>query len=122
MVKPLNSCELDQCPLLRISIVEIPTALAFELDADFVDYPLKVFASTLNNFKTVIIHLNIVDVETALCGLTKIKRSCHLLLCHSFVFSKSKSSKRAIFIGFVDLPFLLVFVLLRSHLLSLHPR
>ena len=41
---------------------------------------------TPDNYKTAIIHLDIVDVGTVLYGSTKLKRSCDLLLRHSLFF------------------------------------
>ena len=105
----------------RISIVGILTALPFELHIDCVECLLKAFVPIVDNCKTVTISIDIVDVETTLCGYTKLGGNCDSVLCHSLVFWKYKyiwfqtrrlllSSKGANFLGFVDLRFSLVFV------------
>lgn len=75
----------------------------------------------VDNCKTVTINIDIVDVETTLCGYTKLGGSCDSILCHSLVFWRYKSiwfqtqrllfsSKGANIFGFVDLRFSRVFV------------
>ena len=68
-----------------------------------------------------IIHLDIVDVDTPRCGPMKLKRICGSVLYHSFIFSKYNSlwcqTQKFLFasngmnlIWLLSFPFLLVFV------------
>ena len=54
----------DLYPLFIISAVETPDVLALELEADLVKWLAKVLVSIPDKFKTVIIHLDIVNVDT----------------------------------------------------------
>ena len=57
----------DQYLLLKISAVEISEIFAFELNADPVEWPVKI-VSILDNLSTSVIHLETVRVDTALWG------------------------------------------------------
>ena len=78
----------------KISPVETPTPLVFELKAFLVECPVNVLVSTPDRFKTIIIHLDIVGVKTGPCGFTKLNRSCELCPRISFVLSRYKSIHR----------------------------
>ena len=65
--------------------------LALELKADLVEWLVNVLVSISDKLKTVMIHLDIVDVDTPRCGPMKLKRSCGSVLCYTFVYFKYKS-------------------------------
>ena len=77
-------------PFFKISAVGTPDALALELEADRVEWLVKVLVSIPDKRMTVITHLDIDDVDILRCGPVKLKRSCGSVLCYSFVFSKYK--------------------------------
>ena len=73
-----------------------PASLAFELEAVLVECPVNVLVSIPDRFKTIIIHLDIVGVETGPLGFIKLNRSCEFCPRISFVLSRYKSIHRQI--------------------------
>ena len=73
--------------------METPASLAFELKAVLVECAVNVLVSTPDRFKT-IIHLDIVGVETDLCGFTKFNRRSEFCPLISFGLSSYKSIHR----------------------------
>ena len=71
--------------------VRTPSSLAFEFKAAIVECPVNVLVSMPDIFKTIIIYLDIVGVETGPCGFTKLNRSCEFCPRISFVLSKYES-------------------------------
>ena len=89
-----NVDSFDQNPRFEISPVETPASLAFELKAVLVECAVNVLVSTPDRFKTSIIHLDIVGVETGLCGFTKFNRRSEFCPLISFGLSSYKSIHR----------------------------
>ena len=71
--------------------VRTPSSLAFEFKAAIVECPVNVLVSMPDIFKTIIIYLDIVGVETGPCGFTKLNRSCEFCPRICFVLSRYKS-------------------------------
>lgn len=81
---------LNQWPLLRISLHGTPGILALKLEADLVEWAVKVFVSMSAIPNTSIMLRDNVEVEIALWGSIKFNRSCNNLLWYSFVYSICK--------------------------------
>ena len=81
---------LTKTHVLKLT-VRTPSSLAFEFKAVFVECPVNFLVSMPDIFKTIIIYLDIVGVETGPCGFTKLNRSCEFCPRISFVLSRYKS-------------------------------
>ena len=56
----------DQCPFLKMSLVEMPTDIDFDEEPDLVEWVLKTEVSVSDNDKTSTIHREFVWVVTNL--------------------------------------------------------
>ena len=76
---------------MLISLTRAPASLAFELEAILVECHVNVLVSMPDRFKTIMIYLDIIGVETGPCDFTKLNRSCEFCPRISFVLSRYKS-------------------------------
>ena len=73
-----NFCQvdlLDQQPCFKISSIGTPLKSALEVDADLVEWALKVLMSIPAFFRIFFNQPEIVEDTTGLCGLTKLSKS-----------------------------------------------
>ena len=79
---------LDQCPLFRISLVEMSNNLAFGEEFDLVEWALKIEVPAPDNDKISTIHQKTVWVVRNRGGLIKLSKSYPSFFLQAFALSK----------------------------------